>query len=284
MSHSKRMTDADIRALFDLLGECREQGDDAVLWQTQLAAGLGKLVGADVVMVGEVRGCLRGPLAMPGGTAWGFEQGFNMAGYRLLGEWLATDPSKSQLYTGVVGKLRADKRHSVTVPRQELFADEEWYRLPDYRHVLRTMGTDAVVHSHCPIDLSHDAFSGVVCCREAGRPTFDEREVSLIHLANEEVARLVGGPLAMWCEPRPSQLPPRERQVLRCLLEGDTDKQIAARLNLSQHTVNQYTKDIFHHFDVHARTALLARWVRRGWGSGANWDLADSAPMMAVPA
>ena len=57
-------------------------------------------------------------------------------------------------------------------------------------------------------------------------------------------------------------------------LEGDTDKQAAARLGLTRHTVNQYAKLLFRHFGVRSRAELLARWVRRGWGGRFAW--ADS--------
>jgi DNA-binding CsgD family transcriptional regulator len=50
--------------------------------------------------------------------------------------------------------------------------------------------------------------------------------------------------------------------VLRCLLEGD-DKQIALRLGLGRHTVNQYIKTIFRHFGTASRGELLARWICR---------------------
>ena len=93
---------------------------------------------------------------------------------------------------------------------------------------------------------------------------------------------MVGGALAEYQEPAPSQLPPRVRQVLRCLLEGDGDKQIAARLQLSPHTVNQYIKTIYAHFQVNSRPELLARWVRRAWGMRTNWDKAADAPRFAV--
>jgi hypothetical protein len=66
------------------------------------------------------------------------------------------------------------------------------------------------------------------------------------------------------------------------LLEGDADKQVAHRLNLSAHTVNQYTKQIFRHFKVSGRTELLARWLRRGWGSRAAWDVGDAASMVLM--
>ena len=284
MGESNRITHSDIRDMFRLLSECRELGDDAVVWQQHFSAGLARLVGTDIVMVGEVSGCLKGPLSMPGGSAWGFEQGFNIAGYQILGEWLANDPSKSLMYTQFLNELRTSKRLSVTVPRQQLFADQQWYGTADYQMVLRTMGTDAVLHSHCAIDVEADAFNGIVCCREAGRATFDEREVAIVHLLNEEIARAIGGPLAKWCEPRASQLPPRVRQVLRCLLQGDSDKQIAARLNLSPYTVNQYTKQLYRHFGVNGRTPLLARWVKRGWGSDSDWDAVEATPHLKVPA
>jgi hypothetical protein len=64
--------------------------------------------------------------------------------------------------------------------------------------------------------------------------------------------------------------------VLRCLLEGDSDKQVGLRLGLPRHTVNQYAKQIFAHFGVGSRAELLARWVRRGWGGRFVW--AEASP------
>jgi DNA-binding NarL/FixJ family response regulator len=71
-------------------------------------------------------------------------------------------------------------------------------------------------------------------------------------------------------------LSPRLRQVLRCLLEGDADKHVAARLCLTRNTVNQYAKVLFRHFGVRSRAKLLARWARRGWGGRFAWaDVPD---------
>jgi DNA-binding CsgD family transcriptional regulator len=61
------------------------------------------------------------------------------------------------------------------------------------------------------------------------------------------------------------------RQVLRCLLEGDSDKQIAARLRISRYTVNQYTKTLYRRFGVSGRSEHFARWFRRGWGKLFAW-------------
>jgi DNA-binding CsgD family transcriptional regulator len=60
--------------------------------------------------------------------------------------------------------------------------------------------------------------------------------------------------------------------VLACLLEGDGDKQIAARLSISPYTVNQYTKAIFSHFGCQSRAELLSRWIRRYSGGRFPWN------------
>lgn len=54
---------------------------------------------------------------------------------------------------------------------------------------------------------------------------------------------------------------PRERQTLDRLLEGQSEKQIAAELGLSNHTVHIYIKALHAHFEVASRAELLAKFV-----------------------
>jgi hypothetical protein len=58
--------------------------------------------------------------------------------------------------------------------------------------------------------------------------------------AHEELGRLIGGALVSPTEARPERLSRRLGQTLACLLEGDSEKQVAARLGLSQATLHQY--------------------------------------------
>jgi DNA-binding NarL/FixJ family response regulator len=276
MGESAGIKLSDIRAMTRLLGECRELGDDPIVWRQHLCGGIAQMVGAELITSGEMTGCLGGNVRMPGGTAWGFENGFNAAGYRILMEH---GPVRAATFRAGIGELRA--RGAMTMARQQLVTDRMWYRSFEYDVIARTIGTDAMIQSMIPIDAARDEVDGMGLCRSTGRPAFSEREVDLVNLVHLEVARQVGGPLSRFGEPAPSQLPPRVRQVLRCLLEGDGDKQIAVRLALSQYTVNQYTKQIYLFFGVSGRTELLARWVRRAWGSKANWDAASDAPRFA---
>jgi pSer/pThr/pTyr-binding forkhead associated (FHA) protein len=55
-----------------------------------------------------------------------------------------------------------------------------------------------------------------------------------------------------------------QEQVLRLLLQGMSEKQIAARLHLSRHTVHAHVKSIYRALGVHARTELLTRFWAQG--------------------
>jgi LuxR family transcriptional regulator, maltose regulon positive regulatory protein len=66
---------------------------------------------------------------------------------------------------------------------------------------------------------------------------------------------------------RPSPLPevtPRERDVLRLLVEGLTNQQIAERLVVSEHTVHRHVTNILRKLDLPSRTAAAAHAVRSG--------------------
>lgn len=60
----------------------------------------------------------------------------------------------------------------------------------------------------------------------------------------------------------PAGLSPRVAQTLERLLAGDSEKEAAARLGLSRHTVHVYVKTLYRHYDVSSRGELLARFVR----------------------
>lgn len=57
-------------------------------------------------------------------------------------------------------------------------------------------------------------------------------------------------------------LSPRTRQTLERLLAGDSEKQIAAHLGVSRHTVHVYVKALYKGFNVCSRGELLARFVK----------------------
>lgn len=58
-------------------------------------------------------------------------------------------------------------------------------------------------------------------------------------------------------------LTPTERRVLQGLLQGLTEKQIAAAVEQSPHTTHDHVKRIFRKYGVSSRHALMALWLGR---------------------
>jgi DNA-binding CsgD family transcriptional regulator len=202
-------------------------------------------------------------------VTWGWENGFNKAAFEQAMADHRDDMSPSLLISGYLGD--APREPGRCLARTDLVSDSDWYGSPYFEILHKPMGYD---HSmFCMREFS--SRSGVHCCFTISRALrdadFSRRDRVLVQELNAALAPLVGGSLATLTDPSPADLAPRVRQVLRCLLEGDSDKQIAQRLGLARHTVNQYVKTIFHHFGVRSRTELLARWIRRAWSNGFNW-------------
>ena len=58
------------------------------------------------------------------------------------------------------------------------------------------------------------------------------------------------------------RLPPRLQQTMQSLLAGDSEKQAAAKMGVSPHTVHVYVKTLYRRYNVSSRGELLSRWVK----------------------
>lgn len=56
----------------------------------------------------------------------------------------------------------------------------------------------------------------------------------------------------------------REREVLRLVADGHTDRMVAKTLVISPRTVNRHLSNIFNKLDVPGRTAAVALAIRQG--------------------
>lgn len=261
---------SDLHAIFSLTGECRDIGDDAGGWRRHWFAGIARLAGADLVCGGEKSGLRSGAGATLGTADWGFESGFDRSAWEQSIVEFDQDPEYSPAEVRYIARTLAED--GLALARTDLVPDQEWYPSADFQAIPRSIGIDHIVWCYRTVGgAAADEYSAVLVTRAAGRPDFSAREKAIIQEAHALVAPLIGGPLARFAEPSPGDLSPRVRQVLKCLLEGDGDKQIAARLGISIHTVNQYTKAIFQHFGCRSRAELMARWLRRGWGNRCQW-------------
>ena len=62
----------------------------------------------------------------------------------------------------------------------------------------------------------------------------------------------------------PLHLTNREREVLRLVAEGHTDRKVAEALVISTRTVNRHLSNIFVKLDVPGRAAAVAYAIRQG--------------------
>jgi DNA-binding CsgD family transcriptional regulator len=271
MSRSAVLRLADLRAIHHLTGECRELGDDSVRWYLHLFAGLVRLAGGGVVMGGEFAGIRSGQTMPVGLVDWGWENGFNRIGWERGMAELRDNPRLTRNVTFTRYVARTAGSDGACLARTDLIDDHAWDRTWDFRDLCEPSGADHSLYCFRSIPGSGSGHAGVIIARALRQADFSARDKAVVREAMAAVTPLIGGPLARFREPCPSDLPPRARDVLRCLLEGDSDKQIVARIGLTRHTVNQYTKAIYAHFGVRSRAELLARWVKRGWGGRFAW-------------
>ncbi|HWT22839.1 MAG TPA: response regulator transcription factor, partial [Solirubrobacteraceae bacterium] len=75
----------------------------------------------------------------------------------------------------------------------------------------------------------------------------------------ERARRILAGPDAAG-----SPLTPRELEVLRLLADGLTNRQIAERLVVSEHTVHRHVTNLLRKLGLSSRTAAAAHAVRSG--------------------
>jgi DNA-binding CsgD family transcriptional regulator len=97
-------------------------------------------------------------------------------------------------------------------------------------------------------------------------PPFDARESAWLAVTHAGCAWAYGEPDVPRLAPirRIEGLSPRDRETLEHLLDGASEKQIAARIGRSPHTVHTRVKRIYRRFGVTSRPELLARCLGEG--------------------
>jgi DNA-binding CsgD family transcriptional regulator len=265
----------DCREIVQLVGECRELGDDRLVWREHFVASLARLVDADLGSVGEMQGCRSLKVRDRGVIHWHQPGLVDPAVADAAMTEFRRDPACAPTLLDYLG--RNPLNEGLCLSRRQIVDDRDWYASRDYQVIHRPCGLDHILWCFRPIEpgVDGETSSGLILTRASGRPDFSGRERLIIREAHAALVPLIGGPLARFADRSAADLPPRVRQVLTCLLEGDGDKQIAQRLGVSILTVNQYTKVIYRHFRVPGRVGLLSRWVRRGWRHPASVELSE---------
>lgn len=261
MGRSKQLRLADMRAIFRLIGECRELGVDSTLWRRHLLTQMLRLTGGRIAMGGpaSIRDGYLQPDPVPSvDLGWDGPRERGAFVQYLRDEMHTKDPALKGLCP-LLEQLRRPM-DSLTRCRRQLADDSSWYGSAAFCDYHRPSGADDGLMS--VVALSNGEVHGIALFRSPNERPFTARHRRLLHVLHTELAPHLMSDLAPpGCDPI-SSLSPRLRSVLLCLLEGDTERQAALRLGLSRDTTHQYVKTIYRQLEVSSRGELMARFVR----------------------
>jgi DNA-binding CsgD family transcriptional regulator len=155
---------------------------------------------------------------------------------------------------GMSGHFRACRLRDI--------APAGWFDSAFYREYYRDCGHDDAMYIAFPVNNDVESYFGLF--RATGQPAFAaiERDAAAYALRGlkwfHRQLLLSHGLLIA-----ETGLTPVERRVLKNLLTGLAEKQIAAELGQSYHTTHEYVTTIYRKFGVGNRAALMALWLGR---------------------
>jgi DNA-binding CsgD family transcriptional regulator len=264
MSKSSRLRFSDVRNAFRLTHECRDLGHDAAAWRRHAIEQLTRFVGAQV---GVAAGFRLEPGESPKFILFG-DVGWSSPLHRA--DWYRRYVIEGgNLQASTYRRFAPQSDGLETHTREQFVDDAEWYQSAEFQEAHRLWGLDDLLAS-CHRTSDPPRLFGFILVRPLGEKRFGERERRLVHLFHHELSRYVGTALALDKGGAVAGLPPRLRQTLECLLEGDSEKQVAARLGLSRHTIHDYVTALYRRLGVSSRPELLGLCLRRRPPDGAG--------------
>jgi DNA-binding CsgD family transcriptional regulator len=242
----------DVQAILRLVGGAAELWYEPTLQRQFTLDSLCRLLSAQVAVCFTV-----GDVLTDGETPCSqfTHIGLDDHGVKLFEEYLRTGTPSDPVFE----VLSAVQGRVITFARREAVADEDWYRSPHYQQIRQPLGLGPSLYIKI-VARSIERETLVMLFRRHGEPAFTERDAYLTDLCLSEMA----WPFTLemsYTDPRVESLQPRLKKVMKLLLEGDSEKQVAYKLKLSPHTVHEYVKDLYAQLEVSSRGELLAHYV-----------------------
>jgi DNA-binding CsgD family transcriptional regulator len=169
-------------------------------------------------------------------------------------------PELQSVTSGPLDRAVRESR-PITQSRDQLASSQTWEST--YTSGLwRAAGFDHFFISVYPI--GDGEYSAAGFHRRLGKPAFSDRDLTIVHIMFQQIDWLHRQGSNVAASDKVIDLSPRERQVMLLLLGGDSRKQVAAKLQLSEHTVADYLKEIYRKLGVSSRAELLAKFIPAG--------------------
>lgn len=252
MRRSETVGISEVQAMLQLVAETAELSYDPALQRQYTLESLCRLLPAKAgicftfgdVLIGGDGKC--GPMVQAGLDE---KQAQRIDAYLASGE--PVDPC--------LPKLAEIPSPVVVARRSELVDDSLWHGSPHYLKFRKALGLDDTMYARISVPGKVIA---LVLLRAEGEEPFTERQSQLVDLCLSQMSWPFQ-PDDKQTDPRLAALQPRLRRVMQHLLDGDGEKQVAAKLGLSKNTVHEYVKLIYQQLGVSSRSELLSQWVGR---------------------
>ncbi|MDI1481834.1 LuxR C-terminal-related transcriptional regulator [Polyangium sp. y55x31] len=267
---SEFLTWRDARAVFRVLDELKQLRHDTLSWRRHMVRELGALVGAHVGVAGEApAGRFLDPSSHVGTIDTGWASESDRIAWMSVCSRIEPDLDPSDKAVAALGP------RSFTRTRQALATDRDWYRSGIFNDHYKPAGLDHYLLSHREIPGYEVAHYFFLFRARSERP-FTERERKLVHHFHQELGR-------MWREASREALPRRLEQTLLLLQAGCSEKEVAARLDLSPSTVHDYCKSLHKRFNVRSRSELLSHATTLPQAPRLVLEETRHAPARSVP-
>jgi DNA-binding CsgD family transcriptional regulator len=140
------------------------------------------------------------------------------------------------------------------------FDQGEWFRDVLLPRFLKPLGYADGIVSMWAASASKAVLLGHM--RRASDPPFTDKDVRIMSLMLRAAAPMIDREVFQRAGAFDTpKLSPRQHEVLLMLLAGESEKEIAANLHRSVHTVHTFIRQIYKLFDVSSRGELMARFI-----------------------
>ena len=244
MEDQARLKLGAVRNLFRLIGEVRELGGDPQQWRPHMIRRLHKVFAAEIVISSEIhfRKASGSGKTRVIDIGWGGDAEDHI--WQIHTE---KDDEQPDAYWLVAGQ---------PLPGSSVAASGE--EIIPIKPAKPLYGGKCFILSQ--VLLPHvGAVDQLGLHRTSGEQPFTKVEHRMVRLFHVELGRLWKKDALRKAQDPTADLPPRLTQTLAALLEGMSEKQIAIKLQLSQHTIHNYVKALHQRFEVSSRGELLAK-------------------------
>jgi DNA-binding CsgD family transcriptional regulator len=251
MSKSQELRLSDVRAIFRLVGNCRDLGQDVFAWNQRLTASANGVFNT----------------VMTNSFLYGLHPQQVMDEPQILADSWVDETARAKWYNLQVNKHYTvaptiiqfvQPYQEITVTRrQDLMSNAKWAVAWERTEARASCGQDEFVYCVVPLAEPSGRYFAMSFNRAIGEPAFRPREQNQIRLLLEELQHLFGNRLCLSYGGLPMTLRLRLQQILLALQTGDSEKQIALKLGLSKHTVHDYVRELYEYYGVQSRPALL---------------------------